>query len=85
MRVFQTRTDMMSAQTERTRQNEMHSDSQTELHAAALKNDVTWVHQLLTVDTCLVNASDAQGFTPLHMAAQQQAVETARILITHGG
>lgn len=42
------------------------------------------MRQLLAGGEYDVNATNSQGFTLLHLAAQQQAVQTARLLITHG-
>ncbi|GAB3938478.1 hypothetical protein GCM10029976_053020 [Kribbella albertanoniae] len=55
----------------------------TELHYAALENDVERLTGLLG-DGCDVNAQDVQGFTALHFACQENAVDAARLLLDRG-
>jgi ankyrin repeat protein len=55
----------------------------SELHYAALRNDA------LAAETRLAagddpNASDHEGLRPLHFAAQERALEVARLLLDHG-
>jgi ankyrin repeat protein len=53
------------------------------LHYAALANQERVIEERLVCGDDL-DAGDRQGFTPLHLAAQQGAVEAARILLDHG-
>lgn len=53
------------------------------LHYAAGANQDTIVEERLACGDD-PDASDRQGFTPLHLAAQQGAVDAARILLDHG-
>jgi ankyrin repeat protein len=61
----------------------MDAGGQTELHDAALTNDVRAADARLAAGDD-PNASDLEGFTPLHFAAQEGAVEVARLLLGHG-
>jgi ankyrin repeat protein len=61
----------------------MDAAGRTELHYAALANDLSAVEaRLIAGDD--PNAADWDGFTPLHFAAQGSAVEVARVLLDHG-
>src|SRR4051812_38899525 len=53
------------------------------LHQAALENDLAAVKKLLRnqVDP---NGRDENGFTPLHYAAQQHALAIAKLLLSTG-
>jgi len=53
------------------------------LHYAALANDVHEAERLIAAGDD-PGASDAQGFTPLHFAAQERAVDAARVLLDGG-
>lgn len=53
------------------------------LHDAALANDVKRVGELIAAGAD-VDAPGSQGFTPLHLAAQQYAVDAARALLDAG-
>jgi len=55
----------------------------TELHYAALKNDLPAATARLAAGDD-PNASDEEGFTPLHFAAQARSAEVARVLLDHG-
>lgn len=55
----------------------------SELHYAALRNDVPAAETRLAEGDD-PNASDHERFTPLHFAAQERAVEVARLLLDHG-
>jgi ankyrin repeat protein len=55
----------------------------TEHHDAALTNDQPGAEARLAAGDD-PNASDQKGFTPLHFAAQEGAVEVARLLLDHG-
>ena len=55
----------------------------TELHYAALEDDLTRAMALITAGADL-DDSDREGFSPLHFAAQQHAVAVARLLIESG-
>ena len=50
------------------------------LHYAALANDVTEIQRAIAAGED-PNHADAQGFAPLHFAAQQQAVEAVNALL----
>jgi ankyrin repeat protein len=61
----------------------MDRAGRTELHYAALSNDVPAAEaRLATGDD--PNQADDEGLTPLHLAAQEGAVEVARLLLNHG-
>jgi ankyrin repeat protein len=53
------------------------------LHYYALENDLPKVRDLL-IKGVNPNVADNDGFTPLHFAAQQWAVEAADLLLQHG-
>jgi len=55
----------------------------TDLHYAALQGESSRVTELLAEDWD-ANAADAQGFTPLHFAAQSYQPEIAILLIEAG-
>ncbi len=55
----------------------------TELHYAALEDDVVRAQALMSAGADL-NAADREGFTPLHFAAQQHSVSVARLLVESG-
>lgn len=61
----------------------MDAAGRTELHYAALANDLSLVEaRLIAGDD--PNAADGDGFRPLHFAAQERSVEVARVLLDHG-
>lgn len=53
------------------------------LHYAAMEDQASIVEDRLACGDD-PDASDRRGFTPLHFAAQQHALEAARILLDHG-
>jgi ankyrin repeat protein len=53
------------------------------LHAAALRGDLPEVHRLIASGADS-GASDADGFTPLHLAAQEFHVDAAAVLLEAG-
>ena len=55
----------------------------TDLHYAALENDLARVQQLIAskID---VNSLDDDGFSALHFAVQENHVDVLRILLDHG-
>src|SRR5213080_2743045 len=55
----------------------------TQLHNAALRNDEAAARERLDAGDD-PNASDPEGFTPLHLAAQENAVDVARLLLGRG-
>ncbi|MFB6720063.1 ankyrin repeat domain-containing protein [Kribbella sp. NPDC056345] len=57
--------------------------ARTELHYAALENDVGRIIRCLDEDAH-VDAQDVRGFTALHFACQENAVEAARLLLDRG-
>jgi ankyrin repeat protein len=61
----------------------MDAAGRTELHYAALSNDVPAAEAWLAAGND-PNQADDEGFTPLHFAAQESAVEVARLLLDHG-
>jgi ankyrin repeat protein len=61
----------------------MDVEGRTDLHYAALANDVAAVGERLAAGDD-PDASDRQGFTPLHLAAQEGALNAAEILLDHG-
>jgi ankyrin repeat protein len=54
-----------------------------ELHMAALTNDGHRVRELIAAGAD-VDLQDRAGFTPLHFAAQQYAVDAVRLLLEAG-
>ena len=61
----------------------MDAAGRTELHYAALANDLSLVEARLVAGDD-PNAADRDGFTPLHFAVQERSVEVARMLLDHG-
>jgi ankyrin repeat protein len=61
----------------------MNVEERSELHYAALANDVGAAEARLAAGDD-PNLADAEGFTPLHFAAQERAVDVARLLLDHG-
>ena len=55
----------------------------TQLHYAALEDDVAAAESRLAAGDD-PNASDREGFTPLHLAAQEGASNVARVLLDRG-
>ena len=55
----------------------------TQLHYAALDDDVAAAESRLAAGDD-PNASDREGFTPLHLAAQEGASNVARVLLDRG-
>jgi ankyrin repeat protein len=55
-----------------------------ELFEAIEAGDVPQVRALLAADSSLVNSTDGQGSSPLHIAIRRRHVEIARLLIEHG-
>jgi ankyrin repeat protein len=53
------------------------------LHYAALENRVRDAKERLAAGDN-PNLGDRQGFTPLHLAAQEWSVDVARLLLDHG-
>ena len=53
------------------------------LHYAALANDTEGVRELVASGED-PNATDADGFTPLHFAAQEWSLGAAEVLLEHG-
>src|SRR5262245_13868593 len=59
----------------------------TELHEAVKRGDTTTIKALLDVDRTLANAvskTDPRRTYPLHIAAEFDQVEAARVLLGHG-
>uniref|UniRef100_A0A915L9E2 Uncharacterized protein n=1 Tax=Romanomermis culicivorax TaxID=13658 RepID=A0A915L9E2_ROMCU len=54
------------------------STGQTGLHCAALNGQAKVVHFLLSLDSRLMHAEDAQGCLPLHLACWNGHVECAK-------
>lgn len=59
-------------------------DGRTALHHAALLNDTARVQQLVTSKKIDVNEQDNEGFSALHLAAQENRKDIVRILLDHG-
>jgi ankyrin repeat protein len=59
------------------------ADGRTDLHYAALNNDVGEAEARLVAGDD-PNAADDEGFTPLHFAAQTGTSRVARLLLDHG-
>jgi ankyrin repeat protein len=55
-----------------------------EIHTAARAGDLEAVKALLAADPALVNAQDANGATPLHLAARGVHAELVDYLVDHG-
>lgn len=55
----------------------------SDLHYAALENNIEKVHLLLESGAD-PNEADHEGFTPLHFAAQQHSVASAQLLLEQG-
>lgn len=53
------------------------------LHYAALENNVAEARRRITAGDD-PNLGDSQGFTPLHLAAQQWSMDVAKLLLDHG-
>ena len=53
------------------------------LHYAALQNNASEVLEVRRAGAD-PNSTDKQGFTPLHLAAQEGAVDTLKLLLEHG-
>lgn len=53
------------------------------MHYAALNNDLAAAEARMVAGDDL-NQGDRQGFTPLHLAAQQGSIDVARLLLKHG-
>ncbi|MFK4087511.1 ankyrin repeat domain-containing protein [Kribbella sp. NPDC020789] len=63
--------------------NESDPYLRTDLHYAALENDVARLASCLD-EGCEVDAQDIQGFTALHLACQENATEAAGMLLDRG-
>jgi ankyrin repeat protein len=63
--------------------NELDPARRTQLHYASLTNDVPEIRRLFASGAD-ANIVDAQGFSPLHLAAQEYAIEAARELLSSG-
>ncbi len=61
----------------------MDAEGRSELHYAALANDAVAVQEKVAAGGDL-EAPDRQGFAPLHFAAQEGALEVARVLLDSG-
>lgn len=61
----------------------MDFEGRSELHYAALRNDPPAAKARLVAGDD-PNATDHELSTPLHFAAQERAVEVARLLLDHG-
>jgi ankyrin repeat protein len=61
----------------------MDAEGRTDLHYAALANDRAAAEECLAADDD-PNATDRQGFTPLHFAAQEGAQGVAQLLLDRG-
>ncbi len=58
-------------------------EGRSELHYAAIKDDVDQARALLARGED-VNLADRMGFTPLHFAAQERAARVATLLLDNG-
>jgi ankyrin repeat protein len=59
-------------------------DGRNALHHAVLMNDIPRVQQLVTSKKIDVNEQDDEGFSALHLAAQENRKDIVRILLGHG-
>ncbi|MEM7147666.1 MAG: ankyrin repeat domain-containing protein [Verrucomicrobiota bacterium] len=60
------------------------SDERSLLHLAAIANDNKTLQHALDIDPTIINAADANGFTPLHYAAQLNHADALQLLLNHG-
>ena len=65
------------------KQESPDKDGRSELHYAALENDVNRARKLISAGAD-VNAQDKGGWTPLHSAAQGNSFDTAVLLLESG-
>ncbi|KAI9710146.1 MAG: hypothetical protein M1820_002948 [Bogoriella megaspora] len=56
----------------------------TPLHATSRVGLIDWARKLLKQDTTSIDALDAEGRTPLHMAATEGHADGVALLLTHG-
>ncbi|XP_066297551.1 SMC5-SMC6 complex localization factor protein 1-like [Branchiostoma lanceolatum] len=61
--------------------NRRNVRGETQLHVACIKNNVTKVHDLLSVPGIDVNAQDYAGWTPLHEACNHGHIEVVKELL----
>jgi hypothetical protein len=59
-------------------------DGRNELHRAVMMNDIARVQHLVTGKKIDLNEQDDEGFSALHLAAQEFRKDIVRILLDHG-
>jgi ankyrin repeat protein len=70
--------------TKKKRRPGVDKDGRNELHRAVLVNDIARVQQLMASKKIDVNEQDDEGFSALHLAAQEFRKDIVRILLDNG-